>query len=100
MWIVSTSSAHMPNSCKGTYRNVALLKLSQHYAANDLLPKMLSIRARGVLDIVHLGHHNVGSTARCAYQRALRRADQMAKDLNAQSPIAQGEYLMSWGGSA
>jgi predicted carbohydrate-binding protein with CBM5 and CBM33 domain len=101
MWIVMTSSAKMPSSCWGRYLNVALVQLNQHYAAHGLIPAMISENARGVLRIRHLGHHNSGSTDRCAAARVIARAEQMAQDLNNAPTVEAGDsILMSWGGSA
>lgn len=69
MWIVMTSSAKMANSCWGRYRNVALVRLAPGAEA----PK--TIRQCGaVIRIEHLGHHFVGATSRCAYERVLADA--------------------------
>lgn len=66
-FIVMTSSAKMPQSCWGTYRNVAVLEVEAGAS-----PKMISKRARGVVRIIrHYGPQNVGSTERCAYERTL-----------------------------
>jgi hypothetical protein len=106
MWIVMTSAAHMPQSCSGVYRNVALVQLNQRYTARGLKPKMISERAKGVLRVRHLGHHNVGKTSRCAYQRALKRAHEMALEWNS-GPTVVPELIVTkesvyetWGGSA
>jgi hypothetical protein len=101
MWIVMTSSAHMPNSCRGRYRNVALVKLNQHYTAHGIRPAMISGRARGVLQISDMGHHSVGKTERCGYNRALAEANRRAFELNNTPTVEAGDaLLMSWGGSA
>jgi hypothetical protein len=97
MWIVMTSAAHMPNSCKGRYRRVALVQLSQYYTANNLEPKMISERARGVLRLIDMGHHNVGTTPRCAYHRTLVTAHARVDRLNNEAPEAVGDLLSSWG---
>jgi hypothetical protein len=78
-WIVMTSSAHMPNSCWGRYRNVALVLLRD----GGLPPKIITDRAKGVAKLIHLGHHHVGKTSRCAYARALTEAETRAAALNA-----------------
>ncbi|HKD27865.1 MAG TPA: hypothetical protein VKC66_18410 [Xanthobacteraceae bacterium] len=96
MWIVMTSAACMPSRCWGTYRRVALVKLNQHYTAHDLRPKMISLRARGVLDMRDLGRHNVGASNRCAYAKALDRANALAFQLNNAEPLAHPELLMGW----
>lgn len=81
MYIVMTSSAKMPSSCKGTYANVAVVQITPEFAAESKRPSMISERARGVVRVIHLGHHNVGKTPRCAYQRA--QAQKMVAEFNA-----------------
>ena len=98
MWIVMTSAAHMPSSCSGQYKNVALVQLNQHYTARNMVPKMISERARGVLRVRHYGHHNVGKTARSAFYRVLAEAERHAAELNNAAPVEHA--FMSWGGSA
>jgi len=101
MWIVMVSSAHMPNSCWGRYGNVALVQLNQEYTARGLWPKMISSRARGVLRVIHMGKHHVGSTERCAFNRIVLRAEKRADELNNTPTVEAGDtLLMSWGGSA
>ena len=109
MWIVMTSSAHQPSSHKWKHemRNVALVHISQEYAAKGLVPAMISERAKGVCKlstmrraIIHMGACYVGTTARCEYQRTLRPATETARQLNNATPEAQNKLLMSWGGSA
>lgn len=100
MWTVMTSAARMPNNCWGKYRNVALVQLNQHYTANGYTPRMISTRARGVLRVEEMGHFHVGTTDRCAYERALQEALRRAEELNTAAPLAQEELLMTWGGSA
>jgi len=98
MWIVMTSCAKMPSSCWGIYRNVALVKVCQHFAAWNIKPAMLSKRARGVLELRHMGAFHVGKTERCAYQRALASARERAQLLNNANPVDQS--FMTFGGSA
>ena len=100
MWIVMTSAACMPQSCKGRYRNVALVQLNQHYTAHDLCPAMISERARGVLRVIRMGHHSVGKTVRCAYARALVEAERRAAELNNAAPTEVDALLFTWGESA
>lgn len=100
MWTVLTSSAKMPQSCRGRYRNVALVKLTQEYTAKGLLPAMISERARGVLRIIRMGHYHVGETERGAYQKALTEANDRAHRLNNTHPEAIAGEIMTWGGSA
>ncbi len=107
MWIVMTSSAKMPNSCWGQYRNVALVYLNQEYTATGKVPKLISERARGVArlstvgrGVIRMGHHHVGRTARSAYHRALAEAERRAHALNNLMPQAYPAELITWGGSA
>jgi hypothetical protein len=91
-WIVMTSAAHVGAGKRtwGTYRNVALVMLTPDYAASGMVPKMISTRAVGVEKILHLGHHSVGTTYRCAYQKAIVRAEEIAAELNAEEERANG----------
>jgi hypothetical protein len=51
--------------------------------------------------VIDLGHHNVGSTPRAAYQRALAEAERRAEALNNAPTVEAGdELLASWCGSA
>jgi hypothetical protein len=100
MWIVMTSSAKMPLSCWGKYRNVAVVQLNQEYTANNRMPKYISTHARGVLRVRHLGHHSVGVTARSAYAHALVRAEAFARELNSARDMATVEDIIGAGGSA
>ena len=107
MWIVMTSSAKMPSSCWGKYYNVALVHINQEYTAKGLRPKMISDRARGVSKlstmrsaVIEMGRHHVGTTYRCAYNRAMTEAAKRAHRLNNLAPVAQAEEVMTWGGSA
>jgi len=69
-YIIMTASAHMPNSCWGIYRRVALVEVEK-----GVEPKMISERARGVVRIVRTWENlNVGTTDKCAYRRALAEA--------------------------
>jgi hypothetical protein len=101
MWIVMTSSAKMPNSCWGRYRNIAIVEVGYYDYNRGSRPAMISTRARNVLRVRNLGHHNVGKTERCAYRRALADAERLAYQLNNTPTVEAGEdILMSWGGSA
>lgn len=82
MYVVMTSSAHMPQSCKGTYRRVAVVRVLYYDWNRGVKPAMISDRARGVSRVIDLGKHSVGKTARCAYQQALVRAEELAAELN------------------
>jgi len=100
MWIVMTSAAAMPRSCWGRYRRVALVRINQEFTAKGLIPKMISTRAKGVLDVHSLGRHHAGSTARCALARAVARAEEMARAANSAAPIEFPGLRVTWGGSA
>jgi hypothetical protein len=101
MWIVMTSSAAMPAGCWGRYRRVALVKVDQWHTARDMVPARISERTRGILRLIDMGHHNVGTTPRSAYQRTLAEAQRRAIELNNAPTVEAGdELLASWGGSA
>lgn len=48
-YLVMTSTAKMPMSCWGKYRNVALVELEQYFMGT---PKMISTHAKGVKRVV------------------------------------------------
>jgi hypothetical protein len=100
MYIVMTSKAAMPGSCRGNYRRVAVLNVLSYDYNRGFRPAMISERARGVLRVIDLGHHSVGKTERCAYQRALARAEAMATALNNAGDAATVEDIIGAGGSA
>lgn len=80
-YVVKTSSAHMPNSCWGTYRRVAVLEVEPGLAADDV--RMISERARGVRRIVETWERrNVGKTDRCAYRVAVAEAEALVSQLH------------------
>ncbi len=82
--IVMTASAHMPSSCKGTYRRVAVVEVAD--PANP--PKMISERAKGVVKIVRIWERlNVGKTTKCAYAVAFAEANALAAELNREHVI-------------
>lgn len=77
-FIVKTSSAKMPSSCKGHYKRIAVIELTP--GAPE--PKMISERAKGVVRIVQTWEKlNVGGPD-SAFQRALVEAEAMAGKLN------------------
>ena len=66
-----------------------------------LRPSMLSERAKGVLRLVHLGHHSVGRTERCASARTIAEANRRAYELNNTPTVEAGDaLLLTWGGAA
>ena len=81
-----TSYIVMTGARPGGYRSVAVIQLTPEYAAEGRRPTRISVRARGVLRIVHhFGLQRVGKTARSAYHRALSEAEQIAERLNRQA---------------
>jgi len=100
MWIAMSSSAKMPNSCRGTYRRVAVVQLSSWYTAHGLRPAMISERAKGVLRVLDLGKHSVGLTDRCAFARTMKQAEEIAHIRNNVPCDADIDLLTAWGGSA
>lgn len=83
-YIVKHSSARMPSTCKGRYRRVAVVEVEP-----GAVPAMISTRARGVRRIVQTRERcNVGTSDRCAYQRAEEEAYRLADQLNAMDDYA------------
>lgn len=69
----------------GRYRRVAVVEITPEMAAAGDRPKMISERARGLVRIVEeWGPVNQGKTERSAYYLAIREAEEMAGELNAQ----------------
>jgi len=98
MHVVMTSSAKMPSSVRAAYVNVAVVQLNQEYTANNWRPKMISERARGVLRVIRLGHYPAaGKTDRSGYQQAMKRANELALQLNSVRDVAEGDLLISTG---
>lgn len=76
-YIVKTAAAKMPGSCWGQYRRVAVLEVMA-----GAEPAMISKRARGVVRVVQTWERlNVGTTERCAYERALAEARELVERL-------------------
>ena len=79
-FIVLTASASVPSSYRGQYRRVAVLEVED---GMESPPKMISERARGVIEIVETWERlHVGKTERGAYQQALVDAHALARELN------------------
>jgi hypothetical protein len=101
MWIVMTAAAHMPSSCWGRYRKIALVELMGSWDFNaGTLPQTIDVRSKKIRRVVQMGSHSVGSTPRAAYQRTLAEAERRVQQLNNEGPLATDDLLMSWGGSA
>jgi hypothetical protein len=78
-YVVKVSAANMPNSCWGSYARVAVLEIDRTKLPVGG-PKMISERARGVIRVVCVWDRlNVGKTDRCAFRRAMRQAEWVAK---------------------
>lgn len=78
-YIVQCAAASMPQSCWGRYRRVGVLEVP----AGVQSVGMISERDREVIQVVETWEKlNVGSTERCAYQRALTEAHALAERLN------------------
>jgi hypothetical protein len=80
-FVVVSSAAAMPNSCWGVYRRVGVLEVE---ASVDVARLTIDERRKGVVRVVSTWERlNVGTTARCAYQRALAEARELAASLAA-----------------
>lgn len=78
-FIVQTAAAKMPSSCDGKYARIAVLECEHWQHA----PKMISTHARGVVRIVETWERlNVGKTEKCAFRRALKKANELCAELN------------------
>ena len=81
-YIVQAAGARMPSSCRGQYRRVAVLEVPEDVDQVSAIDE----RRRDVIHIVRTWEKcHVGTTARCAYQIALRKARALADELNATS---------------
>ena len=73
---------HAAKTCWGTYRRIAVLEVEDDVKEVH----MISERARGVLRVVATWERLwVGSSRRCAFEKAMEEAHEMAEDLN--SPL-------------
>jgi hypothetical protein len=80
-FVVITAAAQMPNSCWGVYRRVGVVEVAADADADRL---SIDPRRKGVIRVVSTWEKlNVGTTARCAYQRALADARQLVAELEA-----------------
>jgi hypothetical protein len=83
-FIVMTAAAHMPSSCKGTYRRVAVVETDLREGEN---PKFIGDRAKGVVRIVETWERlNCGKTERSAYAKALAEAELKCARMNCGDP--------------
>lgn len=102
MYIVMERCAKMPSSCKAAYRRIAVVQLSQEYTAKNMLPKMISERARGVLRIArdYAPVPANGKTPKSGLFETRENARQLAYLLNNAKDMATAEQLIGAGGSA
>jgi hypothetical protein len=85
-FVVLTAVAKMPNSCWGIYKRVGVLEIE---ASVDERRLSIDARRRGVVRVVATWEKcNVGHTARCAYQKALVEARELAASLTAAAHAA------------
>jgi hypothetical protein len=86
-YLVMTASARTPASWEWNHerRRVAVVKITESYAKEGRVPKMISTRARGVEDVKIIAERAyVGSSERCQYERAIEEACSLAERLNAE----------------
>jgi len=84
-YIVQTAAAQMPQSCKGSYRRIAVIEVKKGLKRVS----MISDRAKGVIRIAETWERlNVGTSPRCAYQKALAEAEALCAKLNREESYA------------
>lgn len=84
-YIVQTAAETMPGGCWGRYCRVAVLEVDEGIDRAS----MISPRARGVRRVVATWERcHVGRTSRCASERALAAARELAASLNAAAAAA------------
>jgi hypothetical protein len=101
--IVDSKSASMPSSCKGTYRWVRVLDVPYWLAWQHDMGQWapVSVRDKNVLRVIReFGPCSVGKTERCAFQKALTAAREVAQQYNAAGDAATAEQIIGAGGSA
>jgi hypothetical protein len=74
-YAVMTASAHMPSTCKGRYRKVAVVEYTGDRPPSRIDPRITGVR------VVWQRVGCVGLTARCGYQKALREAEYVCANL-------------------
>jgi hypothetical protein len=95
--IVYTASASMPSSCKGHYRIVRVIDVP-YWLANQKGWRPHAVTSKDVLRIIRdLGPQSVGKTDRCAYAKAIKRAEALAYEYNNSRSMAEAEQLISTG---
>ena len=89
-FVTKVSVALMPGMCHGDYVHVAVLEVEK-----GTVPTMISERALGVLAIVWRRERcHVGTTEKCASERAIAEAEERAEELNGMTARARHEYRM------
>jgi hypothetical protein len=91
MWIVMTAAAHMPASCRGRYRKIAIVELRE--GAQDDPPTRIDSRDKRILQVIQMGNHHVGTSLRSAYIRALVDAEERCRRLNAENTFGPPELI-------
>lgn len=78
---IQSAAANMPSSCWGHYKRIGLLEVD----SADADPAMISDRARGVVRVVRTWERlHVGTSERCAFERAWREAETLKAQLEAE----------------
>lgn len=82
-YIVMTRAACMPGHCWGKYGRVAVVEVDPaQLRPGDYEPRMISDRARGVVEIVKTWERrNIGTTDQCAFNRVVAEAEELAERL-------------------
>lgn len=94
--IIMTASTTPSARCWGKYKRVAVVVVDRDVlrAEGRELPSSISRHSRGVIRIVQTWENcNVGTSERCAYQRALVEAERVATAVNVELFHAQEEDL-------
>jgi hypothetical protein len=90
---VVVSAAQMPNTCKGVYKRIAVLRVDRHERPVDWTPQ--TIRAcRGVEIVETWERLNVGLTERCAFKRALVEANELQGRLSLEAMTQHDRYVL------
>ena len=81
MFIVMHKSAKMPSSCKGIYRRIGVVEISDDFNGE---PSMISSRAKGIRRIIRTWEKLHAGTmgGNTAFDRAMREAKVLVEDLN------------------
>lgn len=84
-FVIRTSSAKMPSSCRGRYRHIAVMEMQED--APD--PAQISLRAKGCIRIVRQwNNQHVGQPGgRSEYYRAMAEAEALVNQLNVKEEV-------------